>query len=429
MGRSRREFLRTVGASGAAYWLTANAASAIRVADSPNGKLAIACIGVGGRGADNVQGVKGETLVGLCDVDEKQAGKTFEQFPTVERFVDFRVMLDKIKPLDAVVVATPDHTHAVAGMAAMRLGKHLYCEKPLAHSLAEVRAMRDMAAKMKLATQMGIQIHAEQNYRRSVELMRSGILGDIRQAYGWSAANYHAEERPKTEPVPQGLNWDLWIGPAPEQAYSSAYVPFSWRRFRDFGTGGLGDMACHILDSVFAGLELRAPTRVQTIAAQPNPVGFPGEIEVQYDFPARSSAPPVKLTWWTGSKRPPAELGDGEKWSGGGFLVVGSRGRLLCNHMGDHKLLPTAQFTNAAPPSTLPKHPGHHREWINACKTGSSTGANFEYAAGLTEAVLLGNVAHLAKQPIEWDSANLRVTNVPAANEFLRRDYRKGWTL
>jgi predicted dehydrogenase len=338
-------------------------------------------------------------------------------------------MLDKVKPLDAVVVSTPDHTHAVAAVAAMNLGKHVYCEKPLAHSIAEVRAMRDLAARMKLATQMGIQIHAEQNYRRSVELIRQGAIGAVREAYAWCGSNYHAESRPQSENVPAGLNWDLWLGPAPERPYSQAYVPFSWRRFRDFGTGGLGDMACHILDSVFTALELSAPTRVTATGSPPNPEGFPAAIEVQYEFAARNNAPPLKLTWWTGDRRPPNELGDGEKWSGGGFLVVGEKGRLLCNHMGNHKLLPVERFTTGVPASALPPHPGHHQEWIRACKTGSATGANFAYAANLTEAVLLGNVAHLAGQSLEWDAANLRVTNVPAANDLLRREYRKGWTI
>jgi predicted dehydrogenase len=206
-------------------------------------------------------------------------------------------------------------------------------------------------------------------------------------------------------------------------------VPFAWRRFRDFGTGGLGDMACHILDSVFTGLDLRAPNRVSAQASAANPEGFPAELEVNYEFPERSGRPPLSLTWWTGERRPPDELGDGEKWSSGGFLVIGDKGRLLCNHMRNHKLLPTDRFAGSTPASELGKHPGHHQEWIAACKTGSPTGANFDYAAALTESVLLGNVAHLAGQPIEWDAANLRVTNRSAANQFLSRQYRKGWSL
>jgi predicted dehydrogenase len=423
---NRRQFLSASLA--ASYWCATNARSAMRAADGPNGKLAIACIGVGGRGADNVHGVKSETIVGLCDVDQRQAGKTFEQFPTVERFADFRVMLDKLKPLDAVVISTPDHTHAVAAIAAMKLGKHVYCEKPLAHSIAETRAMRDLAAKMKLATQMGIQIHAEPNYRRSVEILRSGLLGEVREAYGWCGTNYHADRKPQSGPVPAGVDWNLWLGPAPEQAYCAEYLPFHWRRFRDFGTGGLGDMACHILDSVFCGLELGAPNRITAKGPPPNAIGFPPSLEVRYEIPADGNRPARKLTWWTGSGRPPAELGNGDKWSGGGFLVVGDKGRLLCNHMGNHRLLPAEQFAKREA-SPLPPHPGHHREWILACKSGSPTGANFDFAANLTEAVLLGNAAHLAGETIEWDAGKLRVTNQPAANAFLSREYRKGWSL
>lgn len=424
---SRRQFLRA-SAAATGYWFTASASSAMRAADGPNGKLAVACIGVGGQGAANVHGVKSETLVGLCDVDQRQAGKTFEQFPSVTRFTDFRVMLDKLKPLDAVTVSTPDHTHAVAAMAAMKLGKRVYCEKPLAHSIAETRAMRDLAAKMKLATQMGIQIHAEPNYRRSVELLRTGILGEVRDAYGWCGTTYHADRRPQSVPVPDGVDWDLWLGPAPEQAYSAEFLPFHWRRFRDFGTGGLGDMACHILDSVFAGLDLGPPNRVSATGPPVNPVGFPASLEVRYEFPAKANRPAVKLTWWTGSGRPPLELGNGEKWSGAGFLVVGDKGRLICNHMGGHQVLPKEQFGNRAA-SELPPHPGHHREWILACKSGTPTGANFDYSANLTEAVLLGNVAHLAGQPIDWDAAKLRITNHNLANSYLSREYRKGWSL
>jgi predicted dehydrogenase len=262
-----------------------------------------------------------------------------------------------------------------------------------------------------------------------VELIREGVLGTVKEAYAWCGSNYHAEQRPAAEPVPPGLNWDLWLGPAPERPYSKAYVPFSWRRFRDFGTGGLGDMACHILDSVFSALDLRAPLRITAKGSPANHEGFPAALEVRYEFPARGALPPLKLTWWTGEQRPPNELGDGGKWSGGGFLVVGDKGRLLCNHMAGHKLLPAERFAGGIPASQLPRHPGHHQEWIQACKTGSPTGANFGYAAALSEAVLLGNVAHVAGQPIEWDSANLKVTNLPSANELLRREYRRGWSL
>ncbi len=366
----------------------------------------------------------------LCDVDEKRAGKAREKFPRARFHADFRHLLDA-KGLDGVVIATPDHTHAIPAKAALSLGLDVYCEKPLTHTVQEARVVAETAAKYERVTQMGTQIHAGTNYRRVVELIQSGAIGPVREVHVWCDKSLGGGDRPsETPPVPEGLHYDLWLGPAPQRPYHSAYIPFNWRKWWDFGGGTLADMACHHMDLPFWALKLRHPTKVGAEGSNPvHPETAAKWLIVRYEFPARGELPPVHLTWYDGGKRPELFVeGKLPKW-GDGTLFIGDKGMLLADY-GRHKLLPEADFTDfVAPKPSIPDSVGHHREWIQACKTRSATTCNFDYGGALTEAVLLGNVSYRLGKPLVWDAKNLRATNEPAAERFIRKEYRKGWTL
>jgi len=364
-------------------------------------------------------------------VDDRQAKKAYEKYPKAKKYRDFRSMLDEIgSRIDAVVVSTPDHTHAVAAVTAMKMGKHCYCEKPMAHSVFEVRAMREIAAKNKLATQLGTQIHAEDNYRRVVELVQSGAIGPVGEVHVWFGGSYAGTDRPKeTPPVPEGLDWDLWLGPAPYRPYHPCYLPGTWRRWWDFGSGALGDFGCHYMDLPFWALGLRYPTSVEAEGPPPHAEGTPAWCTLRYQFPARDGKPPVKLTWYDGGRRPPQvpakEVPD---WNSA-VLFVGEKGMLIADY-GRRKLLPEARFAGSqTPPKTISDSIGHHQEWIRACKTGAATTCNFDYSGALSETVLLGNVAYRVGKRLEWDAAKLKATNCPEADKFIQRQYREGWTL
>jgi predicted dehydrogenase len=427
---SRRGFLaRSAGCAAVA------AAARVMIvpawAASPNEKLNIAIIGVAGRGAANLGGVASENIVTLCDVDKNNLNEAAKRFPQAKLYSDFRKMLPEIeKQIDAVVVSTPDHTHAAPGVMAMKMGKHCYCEKPLTHSVYEARTMAETAKAKNLATQMGTQIHAEDNYRRVVELVQANAIGAIREVHVWSGAGYSGGKRPTdTPPVPANLDWDLWLGPAPFRPYHPAYAPFRWRGWADFGTGGLGDFFCHFTDLPFWALKLRHPTSVSAEGPEPDPDSCPPWLVVQYEFPARENLPAVKLTWYNGGKRPPIQKEQNLPDWGSGVLFVGEKGMILADY-GRRMLLPEAKFAGfQPPPQTIPKSVGHHREWIEACKTGSPTTCNFDYSGALSEAALLGNVAYRAGEKLQWDAASLKATNCPAAEKYIRRAYREGWTL
>lgn len=410
------------------------------VARSPNEKLNVACIGVGGRGVVNLDGVQGENVVALCDVDENRAGKTFGQFPRAKKYHDFRRMLDEMdRQIDAVVVSTPDHTHAVASAMAMSMGKHCYCEKPLSHSVYESRVLAELAAKKKVATQLGIQRHCWENHRRVVELIRSGTIGPIRECYTWIGGNRGGGERPReTPPVPPHLKWDLWLGPAPERPYHPAYAPYGWRFWWDFGTGETGNLGCHHLDIAFEALALRDPIHVEAEGPPVHPETTPAWMQVRYRFPARGDLPPLTLTWSHG--KPPAGIASEKelaRWRSA-TLYVGSKGMLIADVL-KWKLLPESQFPDLqAPKGPLPFASGfsrepasirHYEEWIAACKGGSPTSCPFGYGGPLTELVLLGNVAYRAGEAFQWDAKNLKAIHCPKAEPLLRRSYRKGWTL
>jgi predicted dehydrogenase len=412
----------------------------------PSEKLNIAGIGVGGQGAGDIGNVSSENIVALCDVDWRHAGGTFNRYPDARKYRDFRKMLDKEdKNIDAVVVATPDHIHAPASMAAMKRGKHVYCEKPLTHSVYEARKLAEAAREYKVATQMGNQGQAQVQPRLLCEYIWDGAIGPVREVHVWTDRPLNGlnsvywpqgVERPKeTPPVPDTLDWDLWLGPAPERPYHPAYVPFKWRGWWDFGTGALGDIGCHALSPVFKALKLGHPTSVEAVSTLVNNETYPVASAVHYQFPARGDMPPVKLTWYDGGMRPPRpdELENDRRMGTNGALFIGDKGKMLGG-----RLIPEARMQEyKKPPEVLPRSPGHHKEWIEACKGGEPAGSNFpDHAGPLAEAVLLGNVAlrpemkeKMNRTKLLWDGPNLKITNVPEANKFLHREYRQGWSL
>jgi predicted dehydrogenase len=412
----------------------------------PSEKLNIAGIGFGGMGAHNLGQVQSENIVALCDVDHAYAAHVFKKHPQAKIHTDFRKMLDEQKEIDAVVVATPDHTHAVISMAAIKAGKHVYCQKPLTHDVCEARMLAEAARKAKVATQMGIQGHSGEGARLICEWIWDGAIGEVREVDAWCSLSYypwgHAgwsskwSSRPsETPPVPATLNWDLWIGPAPMRPYHQAYHPAVWRCWLDFGCGMMGDRGAHTLDPVFWALKLTAPTTIEATSLGLNNETHPIASIVTYQFPARENLPPVKLTWYEGLRPPrPEELEDGLTLghSEGGALFKGSKGKLMCGVYGDSaRLIPESRMKEyKRPAKTLPRVPdSHEQDWVRACKSGQPAGANFDYSGPLTETCLLGNVARRMDARIVWDAANLKVTNLPKANDLVRTEYRKGWSL
>lgn len=440
---SRRGFLKQAGAA-APLIVLPELVLAKAGRKGPNGKLDLAFVGAGGRAESNLEQLKSENIVALCDVDEERAAGSFRRYPKAKRYSDFRVMLEKEKHIDAVVVSTPDHTHAVASMAAIKLGKHVYCEKPLTRTVHEARALAKAAREAKVATQMGNQGMAFEGNRLINEWIWAGVIGDVREVHVWSDRPTHdgklywaqGIERPTdTPPVPPTLNWDLWLGPAAYRPYNPAYAPFVWRGWWDFGSGGLGDMGIHNLAPVFSALKLGAPTAVESSSTLVFPESVPLASMVHYEFPAREGMPPVRLHWYDGGMIParPEELEpDRELNREDGIIFVGDKGKILVEGWGGEspRLIPESRMKNFdRPPKTLPRSKGHWIEWIEACKGGEPTRSNFDFAGPLTEAVLLGTVSVRTGKRLEWDSPNMKVTNVPEANDYLHYKYRDGWEL
>jgi predicted dehydrogenase len=438
---SRRSFLKTATLASAAISMPAILRSQGEGGQSPNNKLNIACCGVGGRGWDAVEGVKGENLVAFCDVDDARAAKAYEAFPNVPHFRDFRVMLEKLgNKIDAVTVSTPDHMHFPIAMSALSLGKHVFVEKPLTHTISEARKLAAVAREKKVATQMGNQGHANEGLRLIKEWHQAGILGEVREIHSWTDRPIWPQgiEKPdhsKSMPVvPSTLDWDLWLGVAQAREYDPAYVPFSWRGYWDFGTGALGDMGCHIMDGAFWGLDLDAPTAVEAISAHQTSYSPPTASVVKYEFPARGNLPPVKWTWYDGGLLPtlPPELEAARQLQPNGSLIVGSKATVFAEtYYSSARIIPEVKMQEIAPKlpaKTLPRVTGgHFAEWIRACKGGIPAGSNFDYSSRLTETVLLSNVAVRARRRIEWDSAALKVTNLPEANQYISKNYRPGF--
>jgi len=435
---SRRKFLAAAGAAVAAP-------AFVRGRNLIN-KLNIALIGVGGRGAANMAGVASENIVALCDVSANAVEAAAVRHPGARKLTDFRKLFDQANTFDAVVVSTCEHTHAFATMLALRHGKHVYCEKPLTHNVWEARRIREEAAKVKVATQMGIQIHATDNYRRVVELVQSGAIGPVHEAHvwvsrawGWQSPEAAARnkdivtitDRPKeAQPVPAGLDWDLWLGPAPERAFHSVYVPGpKWYRWWDFGNGTMSDLGSHWNDLPFWALKLKAPLTIEASGPPVHPEIAPASMSAIYEYGARGELPPVKVVWHQGEDKPSIWKDGGiPKWNNG-VLFIGSKGMILSDY-GKHLLLPEKDFAGfKRPEPSIPRSPGHYAEWIEACKTGKPTAADFQYSGWLTEANHLGNVAYRAGKKLEWDADNMSIRNAPEAAVLIRREYRKGWEL
>lgn len=416
----------------------------------PSDKLNIAGIGIGGMGAGDLREMAGENIVALCDVDWNYAAKTFDEYPGAKRYKDFRVMLEKQKDIDAVVVATPDHTHALISMAAIKSGKHLYCEKPMSYTIKESRLVAQAAREAGVATQMGNQGHAMESVRLLCEWIWDGAIGPVREVHAWTPHPVWPQgiDRPTDQPpVPDTLDWDLWLGPAPYRPYHPAYLPRTWRGWWDFGTGGLGDMGCHIFDHIVWSMKLGSPTSVEACSSifvreglnwnkERNTESYPRASIVRYQFPARDDMLPLKLTWYDGGLMParPDELEEGREMGDqyGGALYIGDKGTILCGSHGARglRIIPETKMQQyKRPAETIPRSIGHRQEWINACKGGPKAGSNFDYAGPMTETVLLGNIALRFDKKLRWDGEKMEVTNHPEANQFIHREYREGWSL
>jgi predicted dehydrogenase len=443
---SRRGFIGTSTVALAGLTIVpANAVSGLGHI-APSDKLNVAGVGIAGMGRGNLANVaKTENIVALCDVDwGEPTAKVFKTYPDAKQYKDFRIMLDKQKDIDAVIIATPDHTHAVISLESMKRGKHVFTQKPLTHTVKEARVLTEAAKKYKVATQMGNQGQAGEGPRRLREMIWDGVIGTIREVHVWTDRPNNGllkmywpqgVDRPvETPPVPEYLDWDLFIGPAPMRPYNPAYHPFKWRGWWDFGTGALGDIGCHSLDPVFRALKLKYPTTVQAVSTLVHVDTYPSGSMVRYEFPARENMPPVTLTWYDGGLRPMLipELAPGMKMGPGGTLYVGDKGKIL-----DDKILPLSlRDSYKAPAPYIPASPGHEEEWILACKGGAPAGSNFDWAGPLTETVLLGNIAlhndlkeKLGSQSMTWDPDKFGFPNMPEADKFLHYEYRNGWSL
>jgi predicted dehydrogenase len=462
---TRRQFLRGALLSSAAFMIVPGGVLGLRGADSASRKLNLAGIGIGGQGGHDLGQMETENIVALCDVDKRHAAHIFKKYPKAQQFTDYRQMLDQVKEIDAIVVGTPDHHHAFAAMEGVKRGKGVYCEKPLTHSVWEARRLASAAHEAKVATQMGNQGQASEATRRLCELVWAGAIGEVREAHIWTDRPSRGlfEEywpqgvgRPKdTPPVPDSLDWDLWVGPAPMRPYNPAYLPFVWRGWWDFGTGALGDIGCHAMDPVFRALKLGAPLWVQGASTRVNEETYPLGSMVTYQFPSRTAEPQAinchvkglsgtgaggvampacKLVWYDGGLRPPRPEGlpDGRPMKENGRLLIGDKGFIL-----NDEVFPESRAKEIGDiPKTIPRCDDHYQEWIRACKGGPAAGSNFNWAGPLAESVLLGNVPlrvqlreTLTLYKLLWDSAGLKFTNLEEANKFVRRDYRAGWSL
>ncbi|MBA3316024.1 MAG: Gfo/Idh/MocA family oxidoreductase [Planctomycetaceae bacterium] len=446
---SRRRFLATAGLATGAIALPGLARAQAPATTSPNDRLRLAFIGVGGRGGANLRELtsQGDEVVAICDVDQRHLDRAATQFPQAKSFRDFRALYDEFQEFDAVVVSTPEHTHAYAMLPALRLGKHVYCEKPLTHNIREARLIAEAAREAGVATQMGTQIHATPNYRQVVELIRTGAIGPVREAHVWvsRAWGLQSEEEAKQHndivyvtgrpaegmTPPPYLDWDLWLGPAAERPFHEVYFPGpKWYRWWDWGSGTMSDLGSHWNDLPFWALELDAPLTVSADGPEPHPELAPASMSATYEYGPRGDMPACTVHWHQGSHKPQIWRDGGIPQWANGVLFIGDKGMLLADY-GKYVLLPEADFTGFEPPEPfLPESPGQHAEWLNGCRNGTPTGSPFDYAAALTEANHLGNVAFRDGGKIAWDRQNLKIPNRPDAERLLGRESpRDGWTL
>jgi predicted dehydrogenase len=444
---TRRHFIGTaaVAAAGAALSGCASPGPRRRTL-SANDKLNVGIIGVSGQGGYSIENLKSENIIALCDVDADRLAGVAKSFPSAKTYRDFRKLIDQ-PDLDAIVVATPDHTHAVATAAVLRSGRDVYCEKPLTHTVSEARAIAELARKCKAVTQIGTQIHAGNNYRRVVELVQSGAVGPVREVHVWQGATYGGLRQPNGEwkqmerpteakDVPPNLDWDMWLGPVEPRPYHPDYVPFRWRNWWAFGGGTLADFGCHFMDLPFWALSLKYPTVIEPLSGPPvHPESTPPWLVVRFSFPARAATtaglaqPPVKLTWYHGGKYPTIITPEIYKSFPNGVLFMGEKGNIISDYS-KHRLLPEERFADFKRPAEfIPNSIGHHKEWVQAIKTRGQTTCHFGYSGPLTETALLGNVAFRVGCRLEWDSAKLRAPNCPAAEELIQHHYRPGWKI
>ena len=439
---TRRQFLRQAAVAGSllgAGRLPGRAPAAGRGSGDP---LYLGFLGVGGQGYENLNAMAKERVVALCDVDQNHLDRASAGFPKARKYADFRRLFEREKGLDGVVISTPDHTHAPAILMALKRGLHVYCEKPLCHSVHEARTLTEVALRRKVVTQMGTNVQSLESFLRTVELIQAGAIGEVTEVHVWTNRPLwpQGEHRPVGEDLaPRHLDWDLWIGPAPYRPYKATYPsgrfkgqtvyhPSAWRGWWDFGTGALGDIAPHAMNVAFWALKLGAPTSVEPQSSGMMPESFPDWSILRFQFPARGKMPAVTLTWYDGRKLPPADLTEGQRLPENGVVFVGRKGRLLlCEPR--PALLPARTFADYAwPPQTIPRRPEVRQDWLRAIKTGAEAGCHFGYSGPMTEAYLLGNVALRVGRRIQWDAAKFQVTNCPEANQYLKREYRRGWT-
>ena len=429
---TRRGFLKTSAAAG----VVVAAGPTVLAAAKPGQKLNIAAIGVGGRGGADLNGVASENIVALCDVNAHNLARQAKRFPKAKTYVDWRKCLEQ-KDIEAVVCATTDHTHAFVNLWALNRGKHVYSEKPLANSVEEARLVRRayMKNKGKLATQQGTQIHAWDNYRRFVELIRAGAIGTPQEVRVWcSRMPKGGGMLPGGEAVPKHINWDLWVGPSKMHSYNSGYIGgcLKWNRFWDFGSGQIGDMGSHMMDMAAWGFDLGLATTCKCEGSAQSEATVPTWIKAEWDHPANDWRPAVKAYWYDGGKKPgmPSSVFNRDKIFKG-CLFKGDKGYIMADYgwrlmwmQGDKP-----HGTWPKPEDHIPKSIGHHKEWIDACKTGKPTTCNFDYAGKFIENNMLALVAYRVGKKINWDDKDLKDPNCPEADKYIKKTYRDGWVL
>ena len=449
---TRRDFVRASALASTTLWVKGRAWAQ---GPSPNAKIRVGMIGVGGRGGSHLEPMQGEHVVALCDVDDNTLAKAAKMYPEAKHYFDYREMIANEK-LDAVVVAIPDHNHAPAAMMALKKKLHVYCEKPLTHSIHEARMLTQAAKEAGVVTQMGNQGHSMKGVRQVIEIVRTGVIGTVKSVHCWTNRPIWPQglDRPAAKPVPAGLHWDQWLGPAPERPYQDNLHPFAWRGWWDFGTGALGDMACHVMDQAYWSLELGHPVAVEAKGDPRKPESAPNWETVTLDYPARGNWPAIQVTWYDGlteitgtdkgGKRerpkgvrnlPPADLAPGEDLSKHecGTLFVGEKGTLLVHdaYGANLKMLGKGFEGYKLPePTIVPESTGDPRsEWLQAIHAGKQAGSNFGYAGPFTESILVGVVAFRTGKKLEWDAAAMKAKGCPEADKYIKREYRKGWTL
>ncbi|MBE0534862.1 MAG: Gfo/Idh/MocA family oxidoreductase [Phycisphaerae bacterium] len=429
---SRRNFL----AASASAFAFSIVPSHVLGADAPSNKVNLAGVGVGGMGRGYLEGCSSENVIALCDVDANYAAGTFKQYPKAKIYTDYRRMLDAEPGIDGVVIGTPDHTHAVIALQAMKMGKHVYCAKPLTRTVYESHLLRETARETGVATQMSVQSDANESQRMLCEWIWGGAIGKVREVHVWSDRPIWPQglDRPKDTPaVPKGLDWDLWLGPAPHRPYHPIYVPFKWRGWWDFGTGALGDMGCHAFAHIAKVLKLGHPTAVHASSSKLFKETAPAASIVHWDFPARGDMPAVRVNWYDGGLRPerPAGLEDNRQLGSEGLIWIGGEGAIVGGFTGGgSRLIPERRMKDfSPPPKSLARSIGHYKEWCQACKGGPAAGCSFEFGGLLTQVVLLGNIAIRRQHNLLWDGEHMRFTNDDEANELLHAPYRDGWTL